>query len=106
MITVNEGSQITVTASPRDENNLEIVPTAMRYRIDCLTTGKEVLGYTSIAAPAVENDIVVPGALNAIVYNSSPRERKQMTVETTSGTAVRNDTVDWEVRNIYGVRSA
>ena len=104
MIQVNEGSDLAVEAIPLDNNGMPFTPTAMRYRIDCLTTGHNVLEYTDIAMPAESNIISVPGLLNAIIFDSNPRERKQMTVETTSGSAVRNDVVDWEVRNILGVR--
>jgi hypothetical protein len=101
---VNEGSELTIEAVPLNVEHMPVSPDSMRYRIDCLTTGKNILGYTDIPTPAELNVIVVPGSLNVIVQNNNPRERKQMTVETTSGTSVRNDTVDWEVRNIYGVR--
>lgn len=103
MILVNEGSSLTVEAIPLDEDGAPFTPVSMRYRIDCLTTGREVLGYTSISVPSTSNLIVVTGALNAIINQGNARERRQITVETTSS-QVRNDTIDWEVRNIYGVR--
>lgn len=105
MRSVNEGSDLTIEAIPLDLDGVPFTPSAMRYRIDCLTTGHEVLGYTSIAIPSDSNTITVPGSLNAIINSSNQRERKQMVVETTgSSGSVRNDTVDWEVRNIFGVR--
>lgn len=105
MIAVNEGSQIVIEAIPLDSDGIPITPSAMRYRIDCLTTGIEVLGWTDIASPSETNTITIVGSLNAIIRNANPRERKQMVVETTAD-GVRNDTVDWEVRNIFGVRLA
>ncbi len=81
---VNEGSEFAVTAAPRDEDNLPITPTGMRYRIDCLSTGTQVLDWTSISVPAETNEIVVPGSLATIVDSCSARERKQMVIETTN----------------------
>lgn len=104
MRTINEGSAITVNAAPRDEDNLPVTPSSAQYRIDCLTTGVEVLGWTAIASPTDSNDIDVPGTLNAIVSTNNPRERKQLVFQTVAGGETRNDTLDWEVRNIYGVR--
>ena len=101
---INEGSDFTVTAATRGSTNEAVTPTALRYRIDCLATGREILGWTVVSSPGATNVITVPGSLNYIINLYSSRERRQMTVETSSGPNVRNDTVDWEVRNILGVR--
>jgi hypothetical protein len=104
MNTINEGSECTIETIPLDANRVRMVPTSMRYRIDCLTTRQQVLDWTSIATPAESNLIVVSAALNAIRSDRNVRERKQMTVETTSGTSKRNDTFSWDVLNIQGVK--
>lgn len=103
MKTVNESTGFTVTVSPRDTDGAAVTPTSMRYRIDCITTGSEVLGWTAVATPSASNAIAVPGTINVIVNSGNARERKQMVTEFTSGGVVTVVTYDWLVKNIHGV---
>lgn len=101
MRTINEGSDLDIEAIPTSEGVPALADT-LSYRIDCLTTGKEVLGWTDLT-PATSVAINVPGALNAIVDNNNRLERKQMVVKAVTGGKIANQTIDWEVRNIYGI---
>ena len=48
--TVTEGSSAAFTVAFLDESGVATLPTAVRYRIDCMTTGAEILTWTSLSA--------------------------------------------------------
>jgi hypothetical protein len=100
---INEASECYVDYTVLDENVELITPSSMRYRIDCLTTGHNVLDWTDIATPDSEGTIVVTSAQNAMVSQCNRRERRQMIVETVNGTSIRNDECQWMVENFRGV---
>lgn len=78
-------------------------PTTARYRIDCLTTGREVLGWTTLT-PATSINISITGTDNAIIDASSITERKQITVEADAGLSTQSrNTAYYEVENIRGI---
>jgi hypothetical protein len=101
---VNERSAAFVTFTHLDRDRALSVPTAVRYRIDCLTHEREILAWTSIASPAAENTVTVTSEQNRIIESGNERERRQLIVETTSsGGALRYDLYAWDVVKIYGV---
>ena len=77
-------------------------PTTIHYRIDCLTTGREVADWTSVAA-ASNATIAVTGTHNAILNDCNSRETKQLTVMVDDGLATQyREAVTWTVENLYG----
>ena len=101
---IPEGSESFVYARPVDASGAAITPISMRYRIDCLTTCTVILDWTAVSSPTSSNTITVTATQNRIICQDNRRERRQMVVETTSGSGgVRNDPVDWEVKNLHGV---
>lgn len=99
---VNEGSELTITGVPVDASNTITTAGAVRYKVDCLTTGIAIIGWTDLT-PAASILLTIPGSANAIQRTSNYRERRQLLIESTTGTSVSRSTVEWEVRNIYGV---
>jgi len=77
-------------------------PTSIQYRIDCKTTGTEVLDWTTVSA-ASSATIAVTGAQNAIQNDSNDYEIRQLTVMCDEGLATQyRGTARWRVENLYG----
>jgi hypothetical protein len=95
---VNESSALTITAKVWDDST-EVwtaqVPTTLKYRIDCLDSGCQVLDWTSMLS--------VTGAQNAIQNDCNEFERKQLTLMANSGLSTQyQDSFTWSVRNLSG----
>jgi hypothetical protein len=100
---VVEGSSFPITASFFDENFAPVTPASVRYRIDCVSTGTELLGWTE--AP-VATTLVVSAASthNRIISTRNLLETKAITVECEFGTPNQfSDEYRWSVRNIPGI---
>lgn len=100
--TVNEGSAITVIATPVDRTRTPITPSSMRYKLVCLKNRQTILDWTDLT-PATRVEIEVTGEQNAIINSCNPTEEKQVIVETVSAGKTRNDKETWRVQNLYGV---
>ena len=98
-----EGSSFNVTAYFRDSSNAAEAPTTSKYRIDCLSTGKELLDWTTLT-PAVSNSIAITATYNAIQNSSNTTEKKQITVAANPGGATQTrDVAIWLTENVSGV---
>lgn len=102
---VNESSALTITAKVWDDST-EVwtaqVPTTLKYRIDCLDSGAQVLDWTSITADDVST-LSVTGAQNAIQNDCNEFERKQLTLMANSGLDTQyQDSFTWTVKNLSG----
>jgi len=64
--TLNSGSDCWLNLQFLDRNNNPATPTAVSYRIDCLTTDYIVLGPTSVTPTGSTMSINIPAALNII----------------------------------------
>lgn len=103
MQVVNERDAITATATRRNTSGELVAPTTLDWRIDCLTTGEAVQGWTTVAAPAAEQTIAVAGALNAIRDDGNAYEDKQLTLRYDSGLSTQHHEHQvWRVRNVAG----
>lgn len=100
---VREGSAFTATAYCRDRATAAAsVPTNLYYRVDCLTTGKELAGWTSVSA-ASSASISITATHNAIQDQSNAYETKQLTVSADHGLSTQvRETAVWTVSNIRG----
>lgn len=56
IISINEGKTHWLTASFKDKNGVDAIPTSAQYRIDCLTTGAAVRALT-VLTPAASIEI-------------------------------------------------
>ena len=101
--TVNEGSTAYVTATFRDKAGTVALPSAVTYRIDCITNNTQVRDTTS-ATPATAVEITLTATDNAIIDPRRNRELRRVTVTGTYGDsdAVREQ-YDYWVRNLSQV---
>ena len=98
---VKEGSSFTATAYFRSAGAAS-APTAAKYRVDCLTTGKTLTDWTTLT-PAVSNSITLTATHNAIQDQSNMFEKKQLTVASDPDTSTQTrDTMVYKVENIRG----
>lgn len=99
----NEGASFVATAVFRDrETAAADAPSTVKYRVDCLSTGREITGWTNASA-AASVSISVTSTHNAILDGSNEYEIKQMTVIGDYGAADQSvGVVQWRVTNIYG----
>jgi len=97
---VKEGSAFTATAYFRDRaTSAASVPTSIKYRVDCLTTGVTLTDWTTVTA-AASASIAVTATNNAIRSAANVTERKQLTVAANYGLETQStESVAWEVEN-------
>lgn len=101
---VNENTTAYVGAAFRDKRNRLALPSAVTYRIDCLTTGAQVKAWTAID-PASSIEIVITAAENAIL-GGNERERRIVTVIAAYGAGNEDQATDefeYDVRNLQHV---
>ena len=99
---VQEGSSFNATAYFRLAGTASASSTA-KYRVDCLTTGKELTDWTSLT-PATSISIAITATHNAIQSQANTRERKQLIVASDPGESDQTrDKVTWMVENIHNV---
>lgn len=96
---VLEGASVVATAHSR-LGYAGNVPASARYRIDCGTTGQNVVGWTSLT-PAASMAISWTAAL---ISQSHDLELKVITVEEDTGLSTQDrDSVTFVVRNLVGI---
>jgi len=102
VVKTQEGSSFNATAYFRSAGSASASTTA-KYRVDCLTTGKQLTDWTSLT-PAVSISIALTATHNAIQWQSNRFERKQLIVASDPGeTDQTRDKVTWKVENIENV---
>lgn len=102
--TLNEASRCWVKVKFFDKDEMPQIPSAVRYRIDCETTGQIVLDWTTFSTDTViEIEVIAP--LNAIINTRNPIERKVMTVQANSDNPNEafNEIQEWDVVNLQGL---
>jgi hypothetical protein len=100
----NEGDGFIHTAGFYDDDWADSSPATARYRIDCLTTKREVRDWTEITSPTQSVDIVITPADNAIINTRNKVERKEITVQSNYGTDTqKSEVMQWDVKNILGI---
>jgi len=99
---VQEGASFTATAYFRSGGAASAPATNVKYRVDNLSTRKELTDWTSVT-PAVSVSITITSAHNKIQQNTNDREIIQLTVAADRGeTSANYDSVIWQVENVYG----
>lgn len=98
---VSAGSAVSVTAAFRDRATAAAsTPSSIRYRVDCLTNGANIVNWTSVSA-ASSTTIDVAGGHNAIIDETNEYETRQLLVEIDTGlTTQSRQAITWRVKNI------
>jgi hypothetical protein len=89
---VTEGSTSWIIFAFADREEGDVVPTKVTYRIDCVTTGKEIVGNTvlwdfealpraDLMEPAASVEIILSSAVNTLADQHNPSEIREITVE-------------------------
>jgi len=80
-----------------------VTPTTVHYRVDDLTTGKELIDWTSVSA-ASNVSIAITATFNTIQDDTSRRERKRLTIKADDGLDTQHlETKEWFVVNLLGL---
>ncbi len=101
---VLEESTFSLTAFSRTRATKSAsIPTTLRYRLDCLKTGREILDWTSVS-PAANVTIVITATNNQILDDANMTERKQIIVQADAGLSTQvNGKSFWIVKNLRGI---
>jgi hypothetical protein len=74
------GSACYINAAFFDQTGAPMVPTALRYRLDDVTSTAVILNWTGIV-PSATPQVIVKAAQNAIISSSSEFEAHQVTFQ-------------------------
>jgi parallel beta-helix repeat protein len=98
---VSAGSAVSATVNFRTRSTAAAsTPTSIRYRVDCLTTGRQVIADTSVSA-ASSVSITIPGPNNGTIDDGNDFEERQLTVTADYGLSTQVKAAQkWRVRNI------
>jgi hypothetical protein len=101
---VREKSQHVITAKFKDRSTAAlVVPTNIKYRIDCLSTGTAVLDWTTVSADD-EITLTITATQNAMQDQFRAYEIKELTVAADYGLATQFvESVTYHVENLRGV---
>lgn len=100
---VNEGSTAYLDVLFKDKDGVVAAPSGVTYRIDCMTTGQQVLADTVIS-PAGTVEITLTPGNNAIITATNRSEIKRVTVSASYGASdAINKPFDYLVQNLSGV---
>lgn len=103
MLAVNEGSRLPLTFKLFDSSTLPLAPLALRYRIDCESTGVALIAWTDVT-PASSVSLIIPASVNAIQNRANSFELKTITVESDPDSDnAFNEEYTWRVKNLAGV---
>jgi len=79
-------------------------PTTIHYRVDCLTTRREITDWTVVSSPSTSNEIIITSTENQILDDSHLFETKQLTVKADDGLSTQViKPIQWKVKNLQGI---
>lgn len=101
MISLNERTTAYLTVTFKDKAGALAAPSAVTFRIDCLTSNQPVRGATAVA-PAASVEIALTADDNAIRQYSNVSEIRRVTVVASYGSASDQLTAehDYAVTNL------
>ena len=99
--TVKEGSVCYVRAEFYNRDGAPTTPDTLEYRIDCLTTQTEILGWTSVT-PYETTEILITATQNRVIDQANPEEVKQVTVKATGSDGPVLQVERYRVENLFG----
>jgi hypothetical protein len=80
---VNQSSACSATAEYLDENNKPFVPALVKYKVDDISNGRNVVPYTDIAGPGISSRVTITSEQNAMLA-AHLRETRRITFEVTA----------------------
>jgi len=103
---IYEETSFTLTAYFRNRATQEAsIPTTIHYRVDCLSTKRQVTDWTLVSTPAANNTITITSSENQILDDSNSLEVKQITIKVDSGLSTQAiKPAMWKVRNLLGIQ--
>lgn len=97
--TIKERTYLPATWTLLDANGEEVVPTTIRWRLDCKTTGLELVDWTTVT-PASVVSITIPASANEIQNSANTQETKLLTFQADAGTDTQiTDEAEYIVSN-------
>ena len=112
MLAYNERSGVEINATFYDSVGTPTLPATVEYRVDCATTLKALLGWTTATVTAETNPagevvystvIEIPGSVNAIQTNRNRQEVKNvLIVADRDRTSEYSQEYSYVVRNVQG----
>lgn len=100
---VNERTTAYLTVTMRDKAGALAAPSGLSYRIDCLTTGTEILADTALT-PADTVEIELTATQNRIITEGNKAERRRVTVSATYGADDElHEDYEYQVCDLAGV---
>ena len=100
-VEANEGASFTMTARARS-GDASTTPTTAKYRIDCLTSGQNIKGWTALT-PTASMSISISPTDNALKDAGRDYEYRQVTVEVDTDLSSQNrDIAVYRLNNIQG----
>ena len=102
---INEQSTLVATAYFRDRAAQSAsIPTTIDYRLECLSTKREITDWTTVSSPAASNTISLSLDQNKILDDGNVWETKQLIVKTDSGLSTQVvKAITYKVRNLQGI---
>jgi hypothetical protein len=102
MNTVNEASTAYVGVTFVDKAGAAAQPSAATWRLDCLTTGAQLVGATNLSASGGTAEVTIPATATEIQTATNRTETKRLTViaQYGSGADQVTDDFDFQVRNL------
>lgn len=102
---IPEETTHTVTVYFRTRSTkLSSTPTTIHYRVDCLTTRREITDWTSYTPVAANFDLTLTSAQNQILDDAYRTETKQVTIKADDGLSTQViKPFTYKVRNQQGI---
>lgn len=87
MLSVNEKSPVRMTMVFTDFDGSPLIPATVEWRLDDLTNGAEVVGWTNLPGPTSTMTVIVPGSDNVIDDAENVKEVQLFGVRVDDGLA-------------------
>jgi len=102
---INEKTSLVLELKFSDELDRPVIPASAQYRLDDVSTGQQIAGWTNIAPSAATYDLVISDEQNAIIDPDQEVEKKRVTVSFTFGSDNKRatDEYTYAVRNLTNI---
>jgi hypothetical protein len=101
MLTVNENTTLVMALGFTNEDLAPVVPGASQYRLDDVSPGAEILGWTDFLPEEDTHDLIITAAQNAIINSALAVEKKRLTLKLTYSDDHKEATAQY----IYAVKN-